>query len=68
MQVGEDLGCGACEAAVGGLVHGATPASLVEGVDLEVVVGGEGVEEAVVGGAVVAEEVLVSGLRLVTST
>jgi hypothetical protein len=53
VEVGQDLGCGAGEAAFGGGVDGAAPAALVEGVDLEVVVGGEGCEEVGVGVAVV---------------
>jgi hypothetical protein len=53
VEVGQDLGRGTREAALGGLVDRAAPASLVEGVDLEVAVRAEGVEELGVGVAVV---------------
>lgn len=54
VQVVEDGGGGARGAAVGGGVDATAPAALVEGVDLDVVSGGEVGEEEVVGVAVVA--------------
>ena len=53
IYVGEDEGGWAGETFVEGGEDGATPASLVEGGDLEGVGGGEGGEEVVVGVAVV---------------
>lgn len=68
MEVGEDLRRWTSETAVGRLVHGAAPATLVEGVHLELVGGGEGGEEGIIGVAVVTggEVVLVDVLLRVS--
>jgi hypothetical protein len=57
VDVGENLGRWAREALVVGIADGFAPAALVEGVNLKVVAGREGLEECVVAVDVVAEAV-----------